>query len=69
MLWEIALEFEDALHHPLEHLLLATQFLGSLGVFPDVGGLERAFDFDQAGSFDIEVKDTPVVRVPDSGDR
>jgi len=30
-----------------------------LGVIPDVGRFELAVDFFQAGSFDIEVKDTP----------
>jgi hypothetical protein len=63
------LEFEDALHDAVEQLLFTAQVLGALGVFPHVRRLEGAVDFDQAGSLDIEVKDTPVARGPDCEDR
>jgi hypothetical protein len=51
-------------HDRLEQLLLAAEILGAFRVVPDVGRLERAIDFDQAGALDIEVKDTPGVRSP-----
>jgi hypothetical protein len=39
---------------------LTTQFLGALGIAPDVGLLEFALDFCQAMLLGIKVKDTPV---------
>ena len=39
---------------------LAPQFLGTLGITPDVGLLELALDFSQTMLLGIKVKDTPV---------
>jgi len=39
---------------------LTPQFLGALGIVPDVGLLELALDFGQTMLLGIEVKDTPV---------
>ena len=38
----------------------APQFLGALGIAPDVGLLEFALDFGQTMLLGIKVKDTPV---------
>jgi hypothetical protein len=57
------------LHHAFQQLLLAAELLGALGVFPDIGRFEGEVDLDQAGSLDIEVKDTPEVRSPAGEDR
>jgi len=39
---------------------LTPQFLGALGIAPDVGLLELALDFGQTMLLGIKVKDTPV---------
>jgi len=39
---------------------LASQFLGALGIAPDVGLFEFALDFGQTMLLGIKVKDTPV---------
>jgi hypothetical protein len=39
---------------------LTPQFLGALGIAPDVGLLELALDFSQTMLLGIKVKDTPV---------
>jgi len=42
----------------LERLLLAPEFLGALGLVPDVGVLERGVDLVQAQGLAVVVKDT-----------
>jgi hypothetical protein len=39
---------------------LTSQFLGALGIVPNVGLLELALDFGQTMLLGIKVKDTPV---------
>jgi len=46
-------------HHLFEAGTFAAQFLGALGVVPDVGLLELAGDFVKAFLLALEVKDTP----------
>jgi hypothetical protein len=57
------------LHHAFQQLFLAAELLGAFRVCPDIGRFESEVDLDQAGSFDIEVKDTPEVRSPAGEDR
>ena len=53
----------------LELFFLAAEVLGNLRVIPDVGRLELSADLFKPGSFDIEVKDTPVDPAPGGQDR
>ncbi|MNX49008.1 hypothetical protein D3C86_796020 [compost metagenome] len=48
--------------HVVERLLFLAQFLGLLGVVPDVRVFERCVDCPQSFSFGIVVKDTSVNR-------
>jgi len=59
----------NAVYDLIKLLFFATEFLRLLGVIPDVGRFELAIDFFQAGSFDIEVKDTPEGLAPDARGR
>jgi len=49
-------------HHVVEQLLFLAQFLGALGVVPDLGVLEFAVQFFESSFLEIDVKDTSEVR-------
>jgi hypothetical protein len=59
---EVAPQVVDGLDHGLQRFLLAAQFLGTLGVVPDRGVLERRVDLVQAQGLAVVVKDTPLAR-------
>jgi hypothetical protein len=50
------------LHDKVEGLLLPAEFLGALGVVPDLGIFEREVDLSEPGFLYIDVKDTSAVR-------
>jgi hypothetical protein len=50
------------LHDEIERLLFPAEFLGALGIVPDLGIFERPVDGLEAGFLYIDVKDTSAVR-------
>jgi hypothetical protein len=50
------------MHHAFQHFALAPQLLRAFGILPDSGVFGECADFGQTFPFDIEVKDTSVIR-------